>query len=262
MISASPSFWLDSAILDWTPEFLSGTRQERERVLRPHQILDHAYRLLADTPSPFELADALSNLKRAVNSRLQHVEEIYHLASTFPKSVGALERLEGVGLAKPFLIRALFDLRNDVEHNDAIPPSHQRCSELADTTWYFLKTTDYSCKTAVSGVTLHCESGLYARDPSLWLSVDLAATRGAEVSVNGWLPASYLHDKPQPGALPLVLVKQRSKSSRQYSDGSVVTTDGLTAHAKRGDDERYVVGSIGATDALKRRLWALALQSL
>jgi hypothetical protein len=262
MVPASPSVWLDSAILDWTPEFLSGTRQDRERVHRPHQILDHAYRLLVDAPTPFELADALSNLKRAVNSRLQHLEEIYRFASMFPRSVGALERLEGVGLAKPFLIRALFDLRNDVEHNDAKPPSQLRCSELADTTWYFLKTTDYSCKTAPSGVILRCESGVYVRDPSLWLSIDLDATHGAAIPANGWLPVPYLHDKALPGSLPLLLQRQRLKSSDRYSDGSPVSKEGLAAHTERGDDERYVVGSIGASDGLKRRLWTLALQSL
>jgi hypothetical protein len=261
MGTASPSFWLDAAILEWTPEFLSGIGQQRPRFLRPHQILDHAYRLLADDPEPFVLADVLSNLKRAVNSRLQHVEEIYCLASTFPKAVGALERLEGVGLAKPFLIRELFELRNDVEHKDATPPSQQRCGELADTTWYFLKTTDYPCKTAVSGVTLRCESGPYARDPNLWLSAQLQSD-STEIFLNGWLPVPLLHTKPLPGSLPLAIRKQRSKTSLQYSDGTPVSTAGIAAHAERGDDERYVDATVVATDALKRKLWTLAFQSL
>jgi hypothetical protein len=258
----SPSFWVDPDIFDWTPEYLSGTRQDRERVFRPHQILDHAYRLLAGETTAFIVADALSNLRRAVNNRLQHLEELYNLSSIFPKSIGALERLEGIDVAKPFLIRALFDLRNDVEHNDGTPPSQQRCSELADATWYFLKTTDYACKTVVSGVTLRCESGAYARDPDLWLIIELQPASHSEVLVRGCLPALFLHEKPLPGSLPLVVHKQRGKSSPQYSDGSAVSADGLAINGGRGDDERFCVGSIVATDALVRKLWALALQTL
>lgn len=258
----SPSFWVDPGIFDWTPEYLSSTRQDRERVFRPHQILDHAYRLLAGEPTAFVVADALSNLKRAVNSRLQHLEELYHLSSIFPKSIGALQRLEGVDLAKPFLIRALFDLRNDVEHNDAPPPSRQRCGEFADATWYFLKTTDSACKTVVSGVTLCCKSGAYARDPNLWLSIELRPASHAKVLACGWLPAVFLHEKPLPGSLPLIVHKQRGKSSPQYSDGSAVSANGLAAHKGRGDDERFLVGSLVACDVLIRRLWALAFQTL
>jgi len=262
MSTHSPTLWLDVEVLEWAPEFLSGVPQERERLLRPHQVLEHANRLLSNQPSPFALADALSNLKRAVNNRLQHLEEIYRLTSLFPKSVGALERLEGVGLAKPVLIRQLFELRNDIEHNDTSPPSQERCGELADSTWYFLKTTDYACKTAVSGVTLRCEVGAYARKPDLWLSVRLESESSAEPILNGWIPAPLLHEKPLLGSLPLAVQRQRSKSSVHYSDGTPVSPDGWAAHTERGEDERYIAATVIASDALKRRLWTLAFQSL
>jgi len=257
-----PSLWLDSAVLEWAPEFLSGTHAERQRLLRPHEILDHAYRLIASQPTPFGLADALANLKRAVNSRLQHLEEVYRLSVLYPKAVGALERLEGVGLAKPYLIHELFDLRNDVEHKDAAPPSRERCDQLADITWYFLKTTDLACKSVVSGVTLRCESGEYDREPELWLSVHLGNETSPGIVARGWVPTPFLYERPTPGSLPLAISKHRSKSSALYSDGTAVTAEGLAGNEARGEDERYVSGNVIATDALTRRLWSLAFQSL
>lgn len=257
-----PTLWIDAAVLEWAPEFLSGTYQGRERLLRPHQILEHATRILTGQLSSFALADVVSNLKRAVNSRLSHLEELYHFTTLFPKSVGALERLEGVGLAKPLLIRQLFELRNDIEHKDALPPSKQRCGELVDATWYFLKTTDNACKTAVSGVSLQCESGEYAREPYVWLSVRLTGGEAADPNINGWLPAALLHERPLPGALPVEVHRTRSKTSRRYSDGTLVAPNGASAHADRKEDERYLAGTLVAPDALKRTLWTLALQSL
>jgi hypothetical protein len=153
-IDMTRTFWLPEEILSWHAEYESGHRTEIERVLRPHELLLHSEGLLTSTENEFARADAVLSLKRAINSRLQHLEELYAFSTAFPRNIGALERLEIVGLARPLLIRQLFSLRNNIEHNDATPPNAYECRELIDSTWYFLKTTDYACKVVPRGVVL------------------------------------------------------------------------------------------------------------
>ena len=120
-------------------------RVDARRHTRPNDLLVHAERRLQNGPDEFAIADAVLSLKRAVNSRLKHLEELYGLSTAFPKSVGVLERLQAVDLARPLLVRQMFELRNDIEHNDSPAPNVDRCRELADATWYFLRATDSAC---------------------------------------------------------------------------------------------------------------------
>ena len=124
---------------------------------------------------------------------------MYGFAALFPKNVGALERLEAVGLARPFLIRRLFDLRNDIEHRDAAPPDLDRCLELADVTWYFLKSTDYACKVVPAGVILRGTTGVSAREPELWLNMRFDELSEGEMTVTGWVSPAEISDEHLPG---------------------------------------------------------------
>ena len=146
------SRWLSPEVFDWEVVVDFAEQVTYERFARPHLLLTHAESALAQDAGELARADAVFALKRAVNSRLKHIEELYGLAKAFPKSVGALERLEAVDLARPLLVRQLFELRNDIEHNDGPVPAAQRCHELADATWYFLRATDAACSELPSGL--------------------------------------------------------------------------------------------------------------
>ena len=139
------SRWLSPTIFNWHALVEAAMRMDVGRFLRPHEFLSHAERRLEQTSDEFARADAVLNLKRAVNSRLKHIEEMYGLSVAFPTGTGVLERLQKVDLARPLLIHQMFELRNDIEHNDAPVPAIQRCRELVDATWYFLRTTDSAC---------------------------------------------------------------------------------------------------------------------
>ena len=137
--------WLSPQVFDWEASVDSAKQVDHSRFSRPHELLDHAEQRLASNHADLARADAILALKRAVNSRLKHIEDLYGMATAFPKSVGALERLEAVDLARPLLAKQMFDLRNDIEHNDGPVPNAIRCRELADASWYFLRATDAAC---------------------------------------------------------------------------------------------------------------------
>ena len=115
-----------------------------DELWRAYDILGHAQIVLSREDNDFNRADALGNLKRSVNQRLKTIEQHYNFKSknAFGNNKKYLEFLEELGVVRPFLIKQLFELRNDVEHNDAKPVSNNRCKELLDIVWYFLKTTD------------------------------------------------------------------------------------------------------------------------
>jgi hypothetical protein len=132
------NIYVNPSVIDWHGHLESWSTEGMSRVRRSYDTLDHAVGLVDGEATEFGISDAIMNLKRAINVRLKLLDELYcfsHMVGL--KKLGALERLEAVGLAKPFLIKQLFDLRNDIEHNDAAPPPISRVKELLDITWYF-----------------------------------------------------------------------------------------------------------------------------
>ncbi|TWX64215.1 hypothetical protein [Colwellia sp. C1TZA3] len=98
--------------------------------------------------SEFDLRDAISNLKKSMDIRFKLLEKIYAFRSI--EEVGNkrkyVEILSDYKLIRPLLIESLFLVRNLSEHQDAKPPSIERCNELLDVIWYFLKSTDNRCR--------------------------------------------------------------------------------------------------------------------
>lgn len=262
MDSITKRLWLSRSILEWEPDYHSGTIQDSERVQRPHELLCHAHSLIQPGASPFSLSDAVSNLKRAVDSRLQHLEEIYAFSHRFPKKGhGALERLESVGLARPFLIKKLFALRNGVEHHDAQPPNLEHCSELADVVWYFLRTTDYACKTVPQGVVLTCVDGSPLRDPSLCVTVRFSKNDTAIAEISGWLSLSELSQGEKTGFLPIDASALKIKEDFCSAPNDERRTFSHINSTRR-EDERWVIASFVTPPDFHHSLWRLALGTL
>ena len=251
------TLWLYKSVFSWSAEFDSGRRSEVQRVQRPHELLLHSERSLSSAMNEFGRADAILNLKRAINVRLQHLEELYAFANAFPKIVGALERLEAVGLARPLLIKQLFSLRNDIEHNDAAPPDEQRCSELLDATWYFLKTTDYACKVVPSGVALSSTAPVEERAESVTVRISAPSK---VLEIYGWLRPATLSTSEKPGFISVCeeetevgrLARCVSLAREGVPLGSIPTTDG----------RRLFFGKASAADDVIQTLWKRVLETL
>lgn len=252
--------WLSEEIFHWTPESGSGGRLgEPQRIIRPYEILAHARQLTQSAESTFSLADALSNLKRSVSARLQHIEDLYKFSQLFPRGFGALERLEQVGLAKPFLIKQLFELRNDVEHNDSEPPDAVRLNELSDVTWYFLKATDPICKVVPDGIEFRCGTGPLARYPELGFTTWLKPGSNTNVEIAGWFATSLMHDV---NGLGLLEVKVDASNERPSSPLSDEATDqyAYMINRSRSADERWLEGSVSVSKQLLHRLWKISFE--
>lgn len=254
------SMWLPEEIFHWTPESGSGGNLgEPSRIVRAYEILAHARQLVYSAESKFLLADALSNLKRSVNARLQHIEELYKFSDLFSKGIGALERLEQVGLVKPFLIKKLFELRNNVEHNDSDPPDAARLHELADVTWYFLKATDPVCKVVPHGIVFTCDIGPLARSPQLFFTTWLVPGNNSHVEIAGWFTTGLMYEANGHGRLEVRINVCRERPAAPISD------DPINQHAymlnrQRGADERWLEGSVSVSKQLLHRLWKISLE--
>jgi hypothetical protein len=276
--------WLSAEVLGWTPWYSSGSTIDAARWKRPYDLHAHAEKLVLAAASELSISDAVLNLRRGIGMRVQLLEELYRFKGCFPRIPGALERLEAVGLARPFLIRQLVDLRNDIEHNNAKPPNAPRCRELADVTWYFLKTTDYACKVVPSGVDLteDAEGPTSGKDdPSGFLTITVDSLTSETYKVSGWVPLSWLSDSQGPGWIRLEVEKIRTKhdlpgvdrilelmrgGTREVPLSVVPLEDELGAHvfrnAMRRDDERHVIGKMYPSLEQRQRICQLLLASL
>lgn len=253
-------FWLSSRVFEWANSTDGGRCSDLERVTRPHALLAHCERVLAASDSEFSIADAILGLKRAINSRLQHIEELYGFRAIFPKGVGALERLEQVGLARPFLVRQLFELRNDIEHNDAKPPTSYRVRELVDLTWYFLKTTDSACKLVPDGVILRAgEEGSFP--PEQWISVRPSRDHPGHFDIAGWVHMDLLSPSVQEGFFEIQLSVLKTKESAPPKTDDAFALAAYAHNSARSDAERWIVGMSALSPELQIELWRLALDA-
>jgi hypothetical protein len=210
--------------------------------------LEHAVSLIDAEASEFKIADAIMNLKRAINVRLKLLDELYQFSYVGAlKKMGALERLEAVGLAKPFLIKQLFELRNDIEHNDASPPPLSRVKELLDITWYFLRSTDSAASNYSR--TLIFESPDNVDDQSdLWLEVEPFSAESNEIKIRGWLaPPIFSYQEGWEISVERI---EKPPVNDSYRGAKY-----FESHGGRHPDQRLIVGAINAQSASLFPLW-------
>lgn len=197
-ISQNSIMWLSEKALDWEATNFSVSSTEPQKIFRSYELLQHAELIITNSTNDFQLADEISNLKRALNQRLKYIDELYNVSAAFPKNFGFLECLHELDLARPFVIKQLNKVRNDIEHNDAMPPAYIRCLELLDITWYLLKSTDSICSSRRS--CFECVYGINRFGESeYFLSVKLHEMNKCEIEFSGRLPSSYISRKEQAG---------------------------------------------------------------
>lgn len=200
------SIWIPNSILNWhaQPQWKHICEDEWERA---YIIWEHARSLVDSGSSEFILADGVANLKRALNHRLKLIEEIYSFKeieiSNKPK--GYLELLERYDLVRPYLMKVLLNIRNDIEHNDAAPPEIERCKELVDVVWYFLKSTDSITQERTDNAvfTLLDENSF---ETEYWYSIDVDFENAAKkLPIHGWFPNTLIHQSVQVESIEVLL---------------------------------------------------------
>lgn len=192
--------FISGRILDWKYYTENGSGlsydEENEIVWRAHEIWRHASSLIAKDCSEFALSDAISNLKRAVNHRLQALSQAYSFdALPFSNRKQTLEKFQFYGIIRPALLKELFLVRNAIEHQDAGPPSVAQCSTYVDFVWYFLKSTDSLLLMKVEDVIF------WSSDEQYSLTFKPKFDGAWKVTIKGELPAEDILACAQPGAL-------------------------------------------------------------
>ena len=108
------------------------------------------------------------------------------------------------------MLRRLMDIRNAVEHKDSKAPSINRCLELLEFTWYFLKSTDSLCTQVAEDIILHHPEG-YHENGCYW--VHSSRNQNWKFSIDGWIPPQTITEEESTGWL---IARLQKKYTRQF----------------------------------------------
>ncbi|WP_141509085.1 hypothetical protein [Candidatus Chloroploca asiatica] len=171
---------------------------------RAYEIWAHAEALLRHPQSDFSLVDSVANLKRAISHRLKALNSIYDF-STIPvqnKPKRLLEQLAYFEIVRPTMLNTLISVRNALEHEDIPPPTSNRCHELVDVTWYFLRTTDHLI-TFIKDQILLFPLGNDSLNSDYWLEVVTGPRQAWAIELRGWITSSSVSPTIQSMWLPI-----------------------------------------------------------
>ncbi|MDN3446580.1 hypothetical protein QL886_02900 [Psychrobacter sp. APC 3281] len=238
--------WLCDSVLDWSATIESYSYTNEADRLRAYDLWNHADLILTRNANEFNRVDVVSNLKRCLNQRLKFIEHVYSLKkialSDSPK--GYLEYLESLGLVRPYLLKQMMIIRNDIGHNDALPPNIERCRELLDLTWYFLKSTDnfifwYKNNFTLSYLTDEGEETQY------WLNLSINFKLDHSIKINGWIPKVLLSEEEKQGYTLIELKDFVSKETRW---------GGTEKHMDKLDNDFWVNGSLKPSEKVRLKV--------
>src|SRR6516165_6599061 len=136
--------WVSREVLDW-PTSTGLTLNGRSSWESHSEPRNDANDRLADGASEQARAVAILQLRRAVEFRDKVLRDTYSLDKIpgFPKT-SYYKILLDVQVILPIMRKHLIDIRNAISHDDTEkPPDLHRCRELAEFTWYYLKSTDH-----------------------------------------------------------------------------------------------------------------------
>jgi len=137
--------WISKEILSWERHEDTSTIIPRDVALSCYKLWEHADSQTKSVNS-FHLQDSIKNLKLVVDRRIKKIETIYNFRQfkrkTSNHTLGIYKQL---GLVKGSILEKLFAIRNGIEHHGrGLGISDQdRCMDLSDAVWYFLRSTDF-----------------------------------------------------------------------------------------------------------------------
>lgn len=214
--------WISKELLEWDYAPSGGSVIDPKFKQRAYEIWEHANDLIEKETEKFNLEDAIINLKRTIDQRLKLIEDIYGFKKNNKnyKNIPYLELLEKFGIIRNNMMKKLLQIRNGIEHRDENAPSKERCIELSDMVWYFLKTTDniVSIKREYIDTTNNykCEESQYGFD------MEIKYDNGLEVSLAGWVPNECVKETKEEDFLEInandVHGKEKFKDKSWYNE--------------------------------------------
>ncbi|MET7856071.1 hypothetical protein ABZS81_02320 [Streptomyces sp. NPDC005318] len=139
------TYWLS---VNFDESFIDGSSQygmDPESLAlkyRADASLAHAEYRLSNHSVKYDRIDGILALKRAMQTRLEHLDKIYGLRQ-YPQSKagGWLAVLESWGVIRRRMLQRMNRLRNAVEHDGAEPPEKEECEDYCEVVWWFLRAT-------------------------------------------------------------------------------------------------------------------------
>ncbi|UAY50623.1 hypothetical protein [Ferruginibacter albus] len=237
--------FVSEELLKWNISVSSSSFNNHTSMLRPYEMIKHSESLITPSSSEFNLADGIANLKRAINHRLQIIESIYKLKDIKFKNApkgGYLELLECYGLAKPYIIKLLMEIRNRIEHDDAKPPKKERCQELLDITWYFLKSTDKLVYSITNSVLIEpVEKQGYFGKYGCDMHVDFSKK---VFKMSGWIPSSFITTKKENSFFQI--------NCTVMHDGEFWRNKDSNIHKDKTKEDIWIIGNLKVSEEQKK----------
>lgn len=238
--------YLSNFFLSWYVSTEGASCLDRRIMKRAYDMWHHACRILfKENIDEFHLTDALTTLKRSLNYRLKSLENCYFFRKmpVFPKGQKFLEFLETLNIVRPFMLKQLMEIRNDIEHNDAKPPSYKRCKELLDVVWYFLKSTDPLLKNIYDNLYFEkSDKGILS---NYSLVIDFQKDKNWKTDIRGWIPQKAIYLKEEKDTIKIKLNEIHTKNKNQQI---------RKIHNRRKDTDLYIKGQLLPDDNTFRTL--------
>jgi hypothetical protein len=181
----------------------------------------HAEALLQGDPSDFKRTDALTTLKRAIDRRVRQLNT-FHDFKSIPipgKPNATLELLEYVGLIRPIMLQRLIEIRNAVEHEDALPPTVEELLIFLEFVWYFLRSTDSALRHRIT--SFHLQPVPLDEASPYSFSVQLGPDTGWIPKIHGWVEPDMISIEKKQRWLTLNITKTTTRQeffARQEPD--------------------------------------------
>jgi len=246
------SIWLNNSFFDWTSYNESSSSCDTEKMYRAYELWNHAKQTLDSTNTELYRTDAISTLRRCFNQRLIVIEERYkfkEISNLNKKKY--LEILESFNLIRPLMLDKLLTIRNDIEHRDAKPPNHERCMELLDLIWYFLKSTDNLILWRKEDIsyTLLTDSG---EETQYEISINIDFEANHKMNISGWCQNNFISDTKKNDFIKIHLDDFGTKKERWNNTNN---------HNDKLEDDIWINGYIEADKELKFKIVKNSLSS-
>jgi len=241
--------WLSPEFLDWYAHVQERLNNDDAGWERAYKIWAHAEQVLEQYNDEFHLVDAVTTLKRVMSHRLQLLKNTYDFG-TIPvtgKPQRTIEQLAFWGILRPTMLVRLMDIRNAVEHEDATPPTRERCLELLDFVWYFLRSTDRLAMYPPSEVEFESEAYTEGHGNTYWLLPKKGPRNSWRIDFAGWIGAAMLSESQQDNWFEVHISRRETRDEVRGPNGFA-----LKVHENRKENDLSVEGTaIGPESKLR-----------
>lgn len=245
-------FWIPLDILSWPSRCEGGSVFAAEERPRSYAHLRRAEQFLKVLPEPtdHDLADCLGNLRRCFTHRLKLLEKYYNIRAAIdaPQKRPLPELLAEVGIIRPLMLKALLNVRNDVEYADAKPPSVERCSEFAEAVWYLLRSTDSLLELGRTEVYFD-KGGEIAGEPACWFCLHIEYKPKLKLQISGKFS-------------PDMLSRERLSASMELEAEHPADDTAKTHDLEKNGSERFVMGTLNLLPEARKAVLRAAFDAV